>query len=66
MLTRIVLAICFGVIVALVVLLCGVIAVATGIKILSDVGKFAETWCWVLGLIGAIVFFLTGRTSLIP
>ena len=66
MLTRIVLAVCFGVVVALVILLLGVIAVATGIKILTSVGDFAEQWCWVFGLIGAIVFFLTGRTSLIP
>jgi uncharacterized membrane protein YdcZ (DUF606 family) len=66
MLTRIVLAICFGVFVALIVLLVGVICVATKIPILHDVGSFAETWCWVFGLLGAVVFFFTGRTSLIP
>jgi hypothetical protein len=64
MVTRIVLACVVGIATALVILLIGLVLVAIKVPIATTVGGFLETWCWVFGLLAAIWFFFTGRTTL--
>jgi hypothetical protein len=64
MLQRVILAACVGIVTALVILLIGIVLVAIKVPIATSVGNFLEQWCWVFGLIAAVWFFFTGRTSL--
>lgn len=67
MVSRIVLAIVVGVVVALGILLLGLVLVAMGasVPVLVTIGGFAEKFCWVFGLLAGLWFFFSGRTSLI-
>ena len=57
MIGRIVVAIAVGVLTALVILLIGLVCVAVDVPILKTVGKFLEQWCWVFGVIAAVLSF---------
>ena len=62
MIGRIVVAIVVGIIVGLVLLLVGTIIASLGIPIFSTIGKFLETWCWVIGFLAALLSFFGGYT----
>lgn len=57
MIGRIVVAGVYGVLTALLLLLLGLVLVALGIPVLHTIGRFLEEWCWVFGLLAALLAF---------
>ena len=63
-LVSIVIAIVVACIIGLVLLFIGRVLQALTIPIAVMVGSFLEQWCWVIGLLCGILFFLTGGSFL--
>jgi hypothetical protein len=62
MLESILIAIIVAVVVGLVLLLVGRLIASTGsgVPILAAIGGFLEQFCWVIGLIAGLLYFITG------
>lgn len=57
---RIGLAIVIGVVTFLLCLLLGVVFVALGVPVLTQVGKFLQQWAPVIGVLGGLLSYFTG------
>lgn len=66
MISRIVLAIVVGVIVVLACILVGGLLITLKVDFAITVGQFLKDYSGVLGLLAALWFFFSGRTSLTP
>lgn len=62
MLGRIIYSIAIGVAAALVLLLIGTVLVSMDVPILKTIGDFLKEWCWVIGVITAVLTFFSGRS----
>jgi hypothetical protein len=60
MISRLIVAIVYAIIVGLVLLLIGLVLVALGIPILATIGHFLKQWCWVLGFLAGVLSFFGG------
>lgn len=61
MLERIAWSALVGVVWFLACLLIGALLEALGIPVLTTVGKFLEQWAVVIGVLAAVIYFLSGR-----
>lgn len=63
MLKRLILSVVVGVIVFLLVLLASVLLISLKVDFAVAIGEFLENYAGVFGLLAAIWFFFTGRTT---
>jgi hypothetical protein len=68
MIESIVLAIIVAVVVALLLLLIGrlLVSMASGVPALVAIGGFLAQYCWVIGLLAGILWFIGGDAFALP
>lgn len=57
MISRLIVAIAYGVFVGIIVLIVGVVLVAVHVEPLTALGKALEQFCWAFGLIAGVLAF---------